>query len=151
MISHDGTMPMIGRSLSYRCASLQILGQLSLINELPDIILPEQVRVAMTCAIQKSLSALNTFDADGWLQIGYTGHQPSIAENYISTGSLYLVLVAFLPLGLKPDTNFWIKIDHPSSSQLVNSGSDISILRGLNKKKMLISRLIFFITRLIIY
>ena len=31
-----------------------------------------------------------TFDADGWLRIGFCGHQPGVGESYISTGSLYL-------------------------------------------------------------
>ena len=29
---------------------------------------------------------------DGWLRIGFCGHQPGVGETYISTGSLYLVL-----------------------------------------------------------
>ena len=37
---------------------------------------------------------------EGWLRVGLGGHQPGIAEAYISTGSLYLCTAAFLPLGL---------------------------------------------------
>jgi hypothetical protein len=49
-----------------------------------------------------------TFDQNGWLQIGFSGHQPGFGEDYISTGSLYLCSVGFLPLGLRPDDPFWV-------------------------------------------
>ena len=47
-----------------------------------------------------------TFDKNGWLQIGVYGHQPGVAEVYISTGSLYLCSEAFLMLGLPPGDPF---------------------------------------------
>ena len=53
------------------------------------------------------IEAPGTFDADGWLTIGFCGHQPSIGETYISTGSLYLCAVGLLPLGLPPSDPFW--------------------------------------------
>ena len=43
---------------------------------------------------QRTLDAPGTFDADGWLRIGFCGHQPGVGETYISTGSLYLCAVA---------------------------------------------------------
>jgi hypothetical protein len=57
--------------------------------------------------IARTLDAPETFDAQGWLQIGLCGHQPGVGETYISTGSLYLCSVAFLPLGLPSDDPFW--------------------------------------------
>ena len=53
------------------------------------------------------MHAPGTFDGEGWLQIGFCGHQPGIGEGYISTGSLYLCSVALLPLGLPRDDEFW--------------------------------------------
>ena len=47
------------------------------------------------------------FDADGWLTLGFAGHQPQIAERYISTGSLYLCTAAFAALGLSTIDEFW--------------------------------------------
>ena len=61
---------------------------------------PAQVRGALTSVIKRALEAPGTFDAEGWLRIGFCGHQPGIGESYISTGSLYLCAVGLLPLGL---------------------------------------------------
>ena len=61
----------------------------------------------MTAVMRRMNEAPGTFDDDGWLRIGFYGHQPSLAEDYISTGSLYLCAVALLPLGLSPVDPFW--------------------------------------------
>jgi hypothetical protein len=68
---------------------------------------PAQVRCALTAVIRRMIEALGTFDANGWLQIGFCGHQPAIGESYISTGSLYLCSAGLLPLGLSPGDEFW--------------------------------------------
>lgn len=41
------------------------------------------------------------------VKIGFNGHQSNIGEMYISTGSLYLCSVIFLPLGLPETDEFW--------------------------------------------
>src|SRR6266699_3621721 len=61
----------------------------------------------MSAVIFKMIGAPGTFDDGGWLTIGFCGHQPSLAESYISTGSLYLCATALLPLGLSPSDAFW--------------------------------------------
>ena len=61
----------------------------------------------MTSIIQRQLSQADTFDSAGWLRIGYTGRQIQMSEEYINTGSLYLCMAGFLPLGLSPDDAFW--------------------------------------------
>ena len=61
----------------------------------------------MTGVIRKMTEAPGTFDENGWLRIGFCGHQPALAENYISTGSLYLCAAGLLPLGLPPGDIFW--------------------------------------------
>jgi hypothetical protein len=53
------------------------------------------------------IEAPATFDDAGWLTIGFCGHQPSLGERYISTGSLYLCAAGLLPLGLPPGDDFW--------------------------------------------
>jgi hypothetical protein len=53
------------------------------------------------------IEALGTFDQEGWLTIGFYGHQPSIGETYISTGSLYLCTTGMLALGLPANHPFW--------------------------------------------
>lgn len=51
--------------------------------------------------------APGTFDEKGWLTLGFCGHQPEIADSYVSTGSAYLCTFVFLPLGLAPTDEFW--------------------------------------------
>lgn len=107
MISPEGTLPPIGRSLTYRFGALQVLAQIALRRLLPQELQPAQVRCAMTAVLKRMMEAPGTFDVDGWLTIGLCGHQPSLGEPYISTGSLYLCSVGFLPLGLPAEDPFW--------------------------------------------
>jgi hypothetical protein len=122
-IAPDGSFPSIGRSTTYRFGAFHALAQIALMRELP--VKPAQVRCAMTAAIRKSVEAPGTFDDRGWLQIGFCGHQPTLAETYISTGSLYLCMAAFMPLGLPPSDDFWSAAAMPWTSQLIWSGQSI--------------------------
>lgn len=107
LISPDGTYPPIGRSLAYRFGAFQLLSQIALWKELPKEVAPAQVRSALYVMIHNQLNASGTFDKNGWLKIGFYGHQPNIGEGYISTGSLYLCSEAFLVLGLPSSDPFW--------------------------------------------
>ena len=107
LIALDGTFPPIGRSIAYRCGAFHLLAQAALRRRLPDGVSPAQVRGALTAVIRRTMNAPDTFDANGWLQIGFCGHQPGAGETYISTGSLYLCSVALLPLGLPATDPFW--------------------------------------------
>ena len=113
LIAPDGSFPPIGRSLAYRCGAMQLLAQMALRKALPEDVTPAQVRGALTAAIRRTLEAPGTYDANGWLQIGFCGHQPGVGERYISTGSLYLCSVALLPLGLAPSEPFWSAAPQP--------------------------------------
>ncbi|HJZ95372.1 MAG TPA: DUF2264 domain-containing protein, partial [Candidatus Solibacter sp.] len=107
LISPEGTFPVIGRSICYRTGAMQVLAQMALMGELPAPLTGPRVRAALTAVMRKLLEAAGTFDANGWLTVGFCGHQPHLGENYISTGSLYLCAAVFLPLGLKPADPFW--------------------------------------------
>lgn len=107
LIAPDGTFPSLGRSTTYRFGAFQVLAQIALRRDLPSQLPPAQVRGALTAVIRKVIEAPGTFDENGWLRIGFCGHQPSLAEPYISTGSLYLCSAALLPLGLSPGDPFW--------------------------------------------
>jgi hypothetical protein len=107
LISPEGTFPAVGRSLAYRCGAFQLLAQMALQKQLPESLPPAQVRSALTAVIRTTMDAPDTFNKNGWLTIGLSGHQPDIGEQYISTGSLYLCSVAFLPLGLPTNDEFW--------------------------------------------
>ena len=107
LISPEGTFPAVGRSLAYRFGTFHLLAQMAWRQELPAMIAPAQVRCALTAVIRRMIEAPDTFDAHGWLTIGFCGHQPELGEGYISTGSLYLCATAFLPLGLLSTNTFW--------------------------------------------
>lgn len=124
-IAPDGTFPSIGRSLTYRFGAFQTLALIALKRELPKGIEPAQVRSALTAVIRKMIEAPGTFDANGWLQIGVCGHQPSLGEDYISTGSLYLCSVGLLPLGLPPTDEFWSAPPGRWTSQKIWLGEDL--------------------------
>jgi len=93
--------------------------------------LTAQVRGALLAAIKRTLDAPGTFDADGWLRIGFCGHQPGIGETYISTGSLYLCSVALLPLGLPASEPFWSGAPVPFTQQRAWSGQQFPIDHAL--------------------
>jgi hypothetical protein len=131
LISPEGTFPAIGRSIAYRFGALQLLAQMALRRELPDGVSPAQVRGALTAVIRRSIEAPGTFDAQGWLRIGFCGHQPGIGERYISTGSVYLCAVALLPLGLPPEDPFWSAPAVPWTSQRAFSGQPFPIDKAL--------------------
>jgi hypothetical protein len=116
LISPEGTFPAIGRSIAYRFGAFHLLAQTALRHALPEGVSPAQVRGAMTSVIKRSIEARDTFDADGWLRIGFCGHQPGVGETYISTGSLYLCSVGLLPLGLPAADDFWAAPPQPWTS-----------------------------------
>jgi hypothetical protein len=133
LISPEGTFPAIGRSIAYRFGALQLLAQMALRQDLPKSVSPGQVRAAMTAVIRRSITAKDTFDAEGWLRIGFCGHQPGIGERYISTGSLYLCAVGLLPLGLPATAPFWSEPAEPWTSQRAWSGRDFPIDSALGE------------------
>ena len=133
LIAPDGTFPVIGRSLCYRAGAFQLLAQMALRRDLPASLPPAQVRGALTAVIRRTMDAPNTFDAHGWLTLGLSGHQPGLAEPYVSTGSLYLCTVGFLPLGLPPDDPFWAGEALPWTSQRVWSGEDLPADRAYDR------------------
>jgi hypothetical protein len=126
LISPEGTFPAIGRSLAYRCGAFHLLADISLRETLPHGVAPQQVRSALTAVIRRSLGAPKTFDAHGWLNLGFCGHQPDVAETYISTGSLYLCSAVFLPLGLASTNAFWTGPGAEWSSRKAWSGKDFA-------------------------
>lgn len=126
-IAPDGTFPPIGRSLAYRTGCMQTLALMALKHRLPQGVSPAQVRCALTAVAKNMFSAAGTFDEQGWLQIGFTGHQPETGEGYICTGSLYLCSVGFLQLGLSPEDEFWKAPATKWTSQKAWSGDSFPI------------------------
>jgi hypothetical protein len=131
LISPEGTFPPVGRSIAYRFGAFHLLAQTALRQALPEGVSPAQVRGALTSVIKRCLDAPGTFDANGWLTIGFCGHQPAAGETYISTGSVYLCAVGLLPLGLPPSDPFWSAPPQPWTAQRAWSGQDFPIDHAL--------------------
>ncbi len=107
IIAPDGTYPLFGRSATYRTAAFQSLAQVALMQKLPSHVTPAQVRCGLTKVFQNMYEGQQNFDKDGWLVLGFNGHQPEMADGYTSTGSLYMATLGFLPLSLPADNPFW--------------------------------------------
>ncbi|MGA3027818.1 MAG: DUF2264 domain-containing protein [Bryobacteraceae bacterium] len=131
LIGPDGTFPPTGRSLAYRCGAFHLLAGMALRRDLPDGIAPEQVRAALSAVIRRAMEAPGTFDPNGWLTVGFCGHQPDIAERYISTGSLYLCSTVLLPLGLQSADRFWSGPAQPWTSRRIWRGEAVAPDRAM--------------------
>ena len=125
LVGPDGSFPPLGRSLAYRGGAFHLLAQCAWRRALPEGVAPAQARGALSAVIRRTLEAPGTFDDRGWLQVGLAGHQPHLAEPYISTGSLYLCAVAFLPLGLPAGAPFWAEPAADWTSKRAWSGADL--------------------------
>jgi hypothetical protein len=125
MVSPEGTYPVIGRSIAYRFGSFHALSDAALLHLLPEDVDPAQVRCALTAVIRRQAVAPGTFDENGWLKVGFAGSQLRMGEEYINTGSVYLCMAVFLPLGL-PDTDpFWSRPDADWTSRKAWNGVDV--------------------------
>ncbi len=135
LISPEGTFPVIGRSSAYRFGALQHLANTALRHELPSDLKAGAVRGALTAVVKRMMEAPGTFDDHGWLQVGAIGHQQSIRENYISTGSLYLCLNGLVELGLPPNDPFWTAPAEPWTQKRIWSGEDTAADHALKETK----------------
>ncbi|GLC58858.1 hypothetical protein PLESTB_001408600 [Pleodorina starrii] len=111
----DGSYPVIGRSVVYRCGAFHVLSLAALKHLLPSHVLPGQARTALTRAINRTLDASVTYDRNGWLTIGLIGSQPHLAQFYSSQGSMYQAAAVFLPLGLAASDPFWTDPQMPTT------------------------------------
>ncbi len=125
VIAPDGSYPAYGRSITYRTASFQALAQVALMEKLPAYVKPAQVRCGLTAVMHKLYDGNQNFDANGWLVLGFNGHQPMVADQYTSTGSLYMATLGFLPLGLPADNIFWTSEPAPWTSKKAWSGEEL--------------------------
>jgi len=107
LISPEGTFPLFGRSMTYRLGVFQPLALLSWKENLPEELSEGQVRSALTCVMKRMFSQEGNFNEAGFLQLGFAGHQPDLADWYTNNGSMYLTSEVFLPLGLPANHSFW--------------------------------------------
>lgn len=107
LISPEATYPAIGRSIVYRFGVFHALSQIALMDKLPKELFGAQVRSALSAVLHRQFQRPDNFDANGWLKVGFAGSQILMSEPYINTGSLYMCMAIFLPLGLSPEHAFW--------------------------------------------
>ena len=132
-ISPEGTYPVVGRSLAYRFGAFQALSDASYRHMLPKKITPAQVRSGITAVISRQINATGTFNENGWLRVGFAGHQPNMGEPYISTGSLYLCCAGFIALGLPSSDEFWSAPSAQWTSLKAWNGIDVGLDHAIKK------------------
>ena len=106
-ISPEGTYPLLGKYLTYRCGVFHLLSQAALLKILPRNVNPAQVRSALTKVLVNQFKDNQNFNSEGWLIVGLNGSQLELAEDNVTTGSLYLCCAVFLALGLTQNEIFW--------------------------------------------
>lgn len=107
LISPEGTFPAIGRSATYRMGAFQSLAMSAWKYGLPEGMTNGQVRHALTTVMKNMFGVEGNFNKEGFLQLGFAGHQPDLADYYTNNGSLYMTSLVFLPLGLPESHPFW--------------------------------------------
>lgn len=132
IISPEGTYPAVGRSITYRFGHFHALSQAALLGVLPESLSAAQVRSALTAVIRRQISVPDTFDENGWLTVGFAGHQINMSETYINTGSEYLCCAVFLPLGLPESDPFWSDGFQPWTNLRAWRGEDVGSDHALN-------------------
>ncbi len=134
-INTDGSYPATGRSIVYRGGVFHHLAYMALKKQLPVSLKPAQMRCALTAMIKKTLESPTTFNSQGWLNIGLYGAQPGLADVYITTGSLYICMDIFLPLGLPETDEFWSSPPLPWSSVKIWNGQDTEADHAMDSNK----------------
>jgi hypothetical protein len=125
LIGVDGTFPVVGRSMCYRTGVFHHLANQALRERLP--VEPAAVRGALTAVLERVFPAGSAnFDREGWLEIGFMGRQPAMADSYINTGSLYLSTFILLPLGLGERAPFWAAPEAAWTSVRIWRGENVA-------------------------
>lgn len=127
LISPEGTYPAFGRSVVYRMGAFQTLAMAAWKYGLPESLSNGQVRSALTTIMRNMYKVDGNFDNKGFLQLGFAGHQPDLANSYTNNGSLYMTSLVFLPLGLPVSHAFWTDPAQPWTSQKAWSGKAFPI------------------------
>ena len=127
MIGPDGAYAAIGRSLTYRSAAHQVRGVLAWRGWLPETLPPAQVRAATVAAARQVFGpsgALRNFDGRGFMQIGFTGHQPALGDWYSNAGSMYIASEGLVALGLPASHPYWTTPGQPWTMRRAYAGMD---------------------------
>jgi hypothetical protein len=123
-IGPEGSYAPIGRSLTYRTAVFQPLGLLAWRKRLPQSLPEGQVRAATLAAQRAIFRFPSNFDARGFLTLGFTGHQPKLADWYSNAGSMYIAAESLIALGLPANDSYWTSPPLPWTSKKAFSGEE---------------------------
>jgi hypothetical protein len=117
LISPEATYPAMGRSVTYRMGAFQTLALSAWKYGLPEPLTPGAVRNSLTSVMRRMFADGRNFNDKGWLQLGFVGELPDLADYYTNTGSLYMTSLVFMPLGLPAGHEFWSAPDEKWTSQ----------------------------------
>jgi Uncharacterized protein conserved in bacteria len=122
LISPEATYPPVGRSVTYRMGAFQTLALSGWKYGFPKNLTNGQVRNALTSVMKRMFSIEGNFGKEGFLQLGYVGHQTNLADYYTNNGSLYMTSLVFMPLGVSANHPFWTSPAEEWTSQKAWSG-----------------------------
>lgn len=131
LISPEGTFPPIGRSLGYRCGVFFTLAFVATRQLLSESLKPSQVRCALTAVIERFVNHPELQRADGLLNAGFIGNQPSQTEYYLQDSAAYLMLYPFSVLALAPKDPFWADESTAWTSLQLWSGGSVPVDHAL--------------------
>ena len=108
IVNADGSYPPLGRSIIYRFGAFHALAYCIYNERISTLHTYSQLQRLLTNVLKRIITS-SIFNADGILELGFTGSQPEIADWYSNWGSCYLTTLGFLPLGLDKTHEFWVE------------------------------------------
>lgn len=136
LISPEGTYPAFGRSVVYRLGAFQTLAMSAWKYGWPSGLTNGSVRAALTKVMENMFNRPGNFTENGYLALGYAGHQPGLSNSYTNNGSLYITSTMFLPLGLPADHPFWTDPAQPWTQQKAWNGEPFPIDGHVSLKQL---------------
>lgn len=103
LISPEGYYPVIGRSACYRMGVLNHLASHALASS--DSLGRGRAVAALTTVMERQRQ--HTFDTNGLVTVGFHGYQPKMAEEYITTSSVYACGFPLRLLGIPYSDPAW--------------------------------------------
>ena len=94
-IAPDGSFPLIGRSIVYRSAVFHTLAFCAVHVGLPSSLSIGQVFRGLRLVHTRLWHGDSQFDSAGFLNLGFIGNQPSVANKYSNNGSCYFTGLSF--------------------------------------------------------
>ena len=92
------------------------------------------VRSALTKVLENMFKIKGNFNKNEYLNLGFVGHQPNVANTYSNNGSTYITSLIFLPLGLPDNHLFWTDSPKLWTSQKAWTGQAFPIDENVSLK-----------------